>query len=118
MVNSKILELKNGFETAYINGSAASNLAYRPQFISNNHKKGKKVLSSIEDELLKCDQFQISVAFITLGGITPLLQTLRELEDRGIKGEILTTNYLTFTEPKALKKINDFSNIKLTCCAR
>lgn len=33
MVNSKILELKNGFETAYINGSAASNLAYRPQFI-------------------------------------------------------------------------------------
>ena len=113
MVNSKILELKNGFETAYINGSAASNLAYRPQFISNNHKKGKKVLSSIEDELLKCDQFQISVAFITLGGITPLLQTLRELEDRGIKGEILTTNYLTFTEPKALKKINDFSNITL-----
>ena len=105
--------MKNGFETAYINSSAASNLAYRPEFISNNYKRGKKVLSSIEDELLKCDQFQISVAFITLGGITPLLQTLRELEDRGIKGEILTTNYLTFTEPKALKKLNDFSNITL-----
>jgi len=26
---------------------------YRPQFISNNHKEGKKVISSIEDELLK-----------------------------------------------------------------
>ena len=108
MKNNLITEMKNGFETAYINSSAASNLAYRPEFISNNYKRGKKVLSSIEDELLKCDQFQISVAFITLGGITPLLQTLRELEDRGIKGEILTTNYLTFTEPKALKKLNDF----------
>lgn len=113
MKNNLITEMKNGFETAYINSSAASNLAYRPEFISNNYKRGKKVLSSIEDELLKCDQFQISVAFITLGGITPLLQTLRELEDRGIKGEILTTNYLTFTEPKALKKLNDFSNITL-----
>ena len=113
MKNNLITEMKNGFETAYINSSAASNLAYRPEFISNNYKRGKKVLSSIEDELLKCDQFQISVAFITLGGITPLLQTLRELEDRGIKGEILTTNYLTFTEPKALKNLNDFSNITL-----
>ena len=77
---SKIDELRLGFETAYINGSAASNSLYRPQFVSNNHKEGKKVLSSVEDELLKCDRFQISVAFITMSGITPLLQTLKELE--------------------------------------
>ena len=48
---SKIDELRLGFETAYINGSAASNSLYRPQFVSNNHKEGKKVLSSVEDEL-------------------------------------------------------------------
>lgn len=46
----------------------------------NTDKEGKKVLSSIEDEILLCDEFKISVAFITMGGITPLLQTLRELE--------------------------------------
>ncbi len=34
------------------------------------------------DELLRCDRFAISVAFITRGGITPLLQTLKELEKR------------------------------------
>lgn len=113
MTQERILELRSGFETAYINGTIASNLAYKPQFISNNHKQGKKVLSSIEDELLVCDQFQISVAFITMGGITPLLQTLRELEKKGIKGEILTTNYLNFSEPKALEKLNNLSNITL-----
>ena len=75
-------ELRLGFETAYINGSVASNSFYSPQFVSNNYKDGKKVLSSIEDELLRCDKFQISVAFITLGGITPLLQTLKELEKK------------------------------------
>ena len=110
---SKIDELRLGFETAYINGSAASNSLYRPQFVSSNHKEGKKVLSSVEDELLKCDRFQISVAFITMSGITPLLQTLKELENKNIPGEILTTNYLNFSEPGALKKLNDLSNITL-----
>ena len=106
-------ELRNGFETAYIDGTVVSSEKYRPQFISNNYKEGKKVLSSIEDELLRCDEFRISVAFITLGGITPLLQTLKELEKKGIKGEILTTNYLNFSEPKALEKLNSLTNITI-----
>lgn len=48
-----------------------------------------------------------------MSGITPLLQTLKELEKKGIKGEILTTNYLNFSEPRALKKVNNLSNITL-----
>ena len=100
----RIDEVRLGFETAYIDGSVVSSSVYRPQFVSNNHREGKKVLSSIEDELLACDGFQISVAFITMSGITPLLQTLRELEKKNIKGQILTTNYLNFSEPRALKK--------------
>ena len=110
---NKINELRSGFETAYIDGSVASSMAYKPQFLSNNYKEGKKVISSIEDELLACDQFQISVAFITMSGITPLLQTLKELEEKQIPGEILTTNYLNFSEPKALEKLNGLSNITL-----
>lgn len=110
---AKIVELKAGMETAFINNEYNSNLAYQPQFLSNNHKEGKKVLSSIEDELLACDKFQISVAFITMGGITPLLQTLKILEKKGIPGEILTTNYLNFSEPKALEKLHSLTNITL-----
>lgn len=113
MTEEKRAELRNGFETAYINGANVSNLVDRPQFISNNYRQGKKVLSSIEDELLLCDKFQMSVAFITMSGITPLLQTLKELEKRGIPGEILTTNYLNFSEPQALEKLNGLSNITL-----
>ena len=113
MTEDRLLELRSGFETAYIDGTVASNLAYKPQFISNNYKQGKKVLSSIEDELLVCDGFQISVAFITMGGITPLLQSLKALEKKGVKGEILTTNYLNFSEPRALEKLNKLSNITL-----
>ncbi len=110
---NNIVELQNGFETAFINAAHSSNLAYRPQFVSNNYKEGKKVLTSIEEELLACQEFSISVAFITMSGITPLLQTLQELERKNIKGRILTTDYLNFSEPKALKKLAELKNITL-----
>ncbi len=106
-------EMRSGFETAFINSNRNSNLAYRPEFVSNNPDEGKKVLSSIEEELLHCDRFQISVAFITMGGITPLLQTLKELEEKGVQGQILTTNYLDFSEPKALEKLHGLKNVTL-----
>lgn len=113
MQEEKISLIRSGLETAYINGNVASELSYKPNFVSNNYNEGKKVLSVIEDELLKCDKFQISVAFITLGGVTPLLQTLKELEKKGIPGEILTSDYLDFSEPLALKKLHSLSNVKI-----
>lgn len=105
--------IQSGLSTAFLDKNISSNVLYRPQFISNDYKNGRKVLSAIEDELLHCDSFLISVAFITMGGITPLLQTLRTLEDKGIKGKILTTDYLAFSDPKALDKLATFSNIEL-----
>lgn len=59
MNKQKIAELRAGLETGFINSGYNSSLAYQPQFLSNNHKEGKKVLSSIEDELMSCDKFQI-----------------------------------------------------------
>ena len=112
-MENKLNELRQGFESAYIDGSVAANVAYKPQFISNNYKEGKKVLSYIEDEMRGCEKFQISVAFITMGGITPLLATLEELEKKNIPGEILTTNYLNFSEPRALEKLNELTNITI-----
>ena len=71
------------------------------------------MFSAIEDELRHCDEFAISVAFITRGGITPLLQTLKELEHKGIKGRILTTDYLCFSDPSALDTLAGLSNVQL-----
>ena len=106
-------ELRQGMETAYVDGSVSSAPAFRPQFISNDYREGKKVLSSVEDELHACESFKISVAFITMSGIAPLLQTLYELEQAEIPGEILTTNYLSFSEPKALRLLHERKNIHL-----
>ena len=111
--DNQIKAIEEGLKTAFIDGAVNSNLAYRPEFVSNDYRKGKKVLASIEQELNRCDEFCISVAFITQSGITPLLQTLKELEEKGISGKILTTDYLMFSEPKALETLASLKNIEL-----
>ena len=109
----QISELQKGFETACIDYNIQSNLAYRPEFVSNDYKQGKKVLTSIEQELLNCEEFCISVAFLTQSGITPLLQVLQDLEKKNIPGKILTTDYLMFSEPSALETLASLKNIQL-----
>lgn len=106
-------EMTAGFNTAFIDVACQSNISYRPEFLSNDPSRGRKVLASIEQELAFCDEFIISVAFITKSGITPLLQVLEELEQKGIPGKILTTDYLSFSEPEALEKLAAHSNIEI-----
>ena len=42
-----------------------------------------------------------------------MMRELKELEEKGVKGQILTTNYLNFSEPRALEKLNELKNITL-----
>lgn len=103
----------DGAYDAFVENTNTSNLAFKPEFIVNNHIQGQKVLTAIERELSDCDEFAISVAFITENGIVPLLQTLKELEKKNVKGRILTTDYLCFSEPKALERLASLNNISL-----
>ncbi len=111
MSGNTIEQLNQGFQTSFVDGSRKSLSAYKTEFLINNYNEGKKLISAIESELSNCDSFAISVAFITMSGIEPLLQTLKELEKKGVEGRILTTDYLTFSDPKALMKLNELSNL-------
>lgn len=65
-------------------------------------------------KLLKgCKSFSFSVAFINFSGVQLLLDSLEYCERNGIKGKILTSTYLNFTQPKALEKILEYKNIEL-----
>lgn len=113
MERNVISEINNGLQTAFLNRNTDSNLAYRPQFITNDHKRGIKVLTHIENQLMHCDEFSISVAFISRSGFVELSETLKELERRGIKGRILTTDYLHFSDPYALDRLAELKNVEL-----
>ena len=109
MEKLSIRKLVDGYHKAFIDATRESDPTYSPSLLSNSH--GKKVLTAIEKELKGCDDWFISVAFITMGGIAPLLGTLKDLEKQGTKGRILTTDYLMFSDPKALDKLSSLTNL-------
>lgn len=108
-----ISDLSRSIQTGFIDYQIQSKKDYRPELILNSKEKGKKVLTTIEKELRSCDEFWFSVAFLTSSGFATLANALKELEEKGVNGKILVSQYLNFTQPEALKKISQLKNIEL-----
>lgn len=98
---------------AYIKGNDVINSDFSPEFIynSNNKLDRKQVIKVLAENLKTCDEFMFSVAFISDSGISPLKIALKECQNKNVKGRILTSNYLDFTEPKALKELDEMPNV-------
>ncbi len=105
--------LQESIHTGFFDYEALSSEQYQPKLLINDAKKGQKVLVSLLKELRQCDAFFFSVAFITESGVTVLLDALKELEERNVQGRIIASQYLNFTNPKALRRLLSFSNIDL-----
>ncbi|MDC0459427.1 DEAD/DEAH box helicase [Crocinitomicaceae bacterium] len=106
-------ELEKSIQTGLIEQSFDSIPSLRPKLLTNDAIIGVKVLTTIIEELKHCQEFWFSVAFATSSGVVSLLMTLDELSHKNIKGKILVSQYLDFTEPEALRKLKQYENIEL-----
>jgi superfamily II DNA or RNA helicase/HKD family nuclease len=84
---------------------------YVPRILTNNKERRVKVLDTILSQMDACDEFWFSVAFITKTGIACLKDKL--INHPHIKGKILASQYLNFTEPNALRELLKFSNLEI-----
>lgn len=104
---------KDSLLTGFIDKTLESDALYQPELLINRKIPRKKVLSTIIKELETCESFFISVAFVTTSGVAALINTLKILNEKGVKGKILVSQYLNFTQPEALKRLSQFKNIEL-----
>lgn len=109
MARYNVLEqcLREGF----IDYTVDADKRYVPKIVTNNKEKHKKVLDTILTQLYQCDTFLFSVAFITKSGIACIKDAL--VENKNVKGKILASQYLNFTEPMALREILKFPNVEI-----
>ncbi len=113
MSNGLIDKFQDSLHTGFIDKILTSEILYQPKLLVNKKKPKTKVLSTIIQELQNCNEFFISVAFVTTSGVATIINTLKQLEDKGIKGKVLVSQYLNFTQPEALKRLLYFKNIEL-----
>jgi superfamily II DNA or RNA helicase/HKD family nuclease/SOS-response transcriptional repressor LexA len=104
---------KGSLLTGFIDKSLDSDALYQPELLVNRKIPRKKVLTTIIKELESCESFFISVAFVTTSGVAALINTFKKLEGKSVKGKILVSQYLNFTQPEALKRLLQFQNIEL-----
>lgn len=84
------------------------------EFISNtNLENNGNLYRYIENGFEKAKSFCFSVAFINFAGVQIILDILKKSEKYNIKGKILTTNYLHFTELKSIEFLKRFKNIEV-----
>ncbi|WP_100489110.1 DUF3427 domain-containing protein [Sporolactobacillus pectinivorans] len=81
------------------------------KLITNSN--GQTFLYELQQAFSRCERFYFGVAFINYSGLQLLLDNLKDMRDRGVEGKIMTSTYLNFTEPKALRKIKTFDNVAL-----
>jgi len=112
-MSSLLQAFNESLQTGFVDKNVLSEVLYRPELLVNQKTPPKKVLSTIIQELENCHEFFISVAFVTTGGVATLINSFKELEEKGIQGKILVSQYLNFTQPEALKRLSQFRNIEL-----
>lgn len=102
---------RKSLEASFIGSEKKPDDRFAPRILSNNDP-ASNVPSVIKGEFLDCVSFDLSVAFITASGIQVLAEILSQLRQRGIKGRILTSTYLCFDDPDALRKLLEYPNIE------
>jgi superfamily II DNA or RNA helicase len=113
MSKLQIEAFQKSLQTGFIDRDIISEVLYQPQLLVNQKAPRKKVLTTIIQELNNCESFSISVAFVTTSGVASLINTFKALQEKGIKGKLLVSQYLNFTEPEALRRLSYFDNIEL-----
>ena len=106
-------EISQAAEAAFIDSKIEHSLHLSPSIIDNSRKKQNDVLSHIKKELKKAKEFLFSVSFIRMSGLEMLIQTFKDIENTGVVGKIITTDYLNYTEPKALHKLLSYQFIEV-----
>jgi HKD family nuclease len=102
-----ISEIQKSLITGFIDGSAKSLEEYQPKLLLNSPE------SKILTELKNCDEFFFSIAFVTNSGVAVLIETLKELEKKGVPGKVIVSEYQYFTEPRALERLIGLKNLDI-----
>lgn len=111
-VTYSAIDFTETLKSSFIDSSIKSDNRYAPKLLSNDVRSGDNVLSVLKAELADCTSFDFSIAFITSSGVQVLVEILKELGKRNIPGRILTSTYLNFNDPAALRKLLEYPNVE------
>lgn len=110
--------IEESFKTGFIDKGFNSHNIYQSQLIMNDSDRSPLLSNIILEQLSKCESFTFQVAFITGGGLALLKSKLRDLKFKGVKGKLITSDYLQFNRPKIFKELLKIDNLEVKITER
>ncbi len=105
--------ITEALQKGFVDSSIRVDESKRSQFLTNDSITKTTVLDSLKHELSNSNSFTFSVAFITESGLNELKTIFSDLKLKGIKGRIITSNYLSFNSPKIYKELMKIENLEV-----
>ncbi|WP_188455681.1 DUF3427 domain-containing protein [Virgibacillus oceani] len=105
--------LEDSLHKGFIDRNYGKIDTYKPRLLVNNTSTNVDVLTSLVEDLDNCKSFIFSVAFITESGLATLKSHLLDLKRKGIRGQILTSTFLNFNQPKVFKELMKITNVEV-----
>ena len=105
-------QISNSLITSVIDKAHTSDELYQIQLLQNQ-APNLKIINTFEQELLHCKSFWFTSAFLTMSGLNVLHSQLDNLQRKGIRGKVLLSQYLNFTDPAALERLATFDNLEI-----
>lgn len=99
-------------ESSFVGSKQEPDDRYSPRILGNDDTASANVLATLKSEMRDCVSFAFSVAFVISSGMQVLAAILADLRERNIPGRILTSTYLNFNDPDALRKLLEYPNIE------
>ncbi|TWT27252.1 DUF3427 domain-containing protein [Planomicrobium sp. CPCC 101110] len=105
--------LQESLYKGFIDQTQHSGERFKPTLLVNNTQTNENVLNTLLEELDHCQSFLFSVAFVTESGLATLKSHFSDLQQKGIKGRILTSTFLNFNQPKVFKELLKITNVEV-----
>lgn len=84
-----------------------------PMLITNQGKGTHNFFKTLKTEMHTADQADFMVSFIRWSGLQLLLRSFDELRKNGKTARILTSSYMSITEPKALRRLMEMEHVEV-----
>lgn len=103
--------IESAAKKAFLDYKIETSQLHQHKLITNDQKNHVFAQNALQDELDTCTDFFISVAFVTQSGLCFLKTHFADLVRKGIRGRLMTSNYLGFNNPDVFRSLLEIENI-------
>lgn len=105
--------LEQSLKKAFIDYQVDISSKHEAKILFNEPTQKEYVMNTLQQELSTCQDFFFSVAFITQSGLNTIKSYLSDLNDQGVCGRIVTSNYLFFNAPHVFEDLLKIPNLEV-----